>query len=70
MVRRVVRDDAFLRRAMRDHGAAVLRLALAQTGTRADGYEQTPADRLQRGVGAKRRLRREKRRRAPTLWKP
>ena len=39
MVQRVVRDDAFLRRAMRDHGAAVLRLALAQTGSRSDGYE-------------------------------
>lgn len=39
MVRRVVRDDAFLRRAMRDHGAAVLRLALAQTGSRADAED-------------------------------
>ena len=39
MARRVVRDDAFLRRAMRDHGAAVLRLALAQTGSRADAED-------------------------------
>ncbi|MBM6775036.1 RNA polymerase sigma factor [Olsenella profusa] len=39
MTRRVVRDDAFLRRAMRDHGATVLRLALAQTGSRADAED-------------------------------
>lgn len=39
MVRRVVRDDAFLRRAMRDHGAVVLRLALAQNGSRADAED-------------------------------
>ena len=35
MPRRVTRDDVFLRAAMRDHGASVLRLALAQTGSRA-----------------------------------
>ena len=39
MPQRVVRDDAFLRRAMRDHGASVLRLALAQTGSRADAED-------------------------------
>ena len=39
MSQRVVRDDAFLRRAMRDHGASVLRLALAQTGSRADAED-------------------------------
>ena len=36
MPQRVVRDDAFLRAAMREHGTSVLRLALAQTGSRAD----------------------------------
>ena len=36
MPRRVTRDDAFLRAAMRDHGTSVLRLALAQTGSRDD----------------------------------
>lgn len=39
MSQRVVRDDAFLRRAMRDHGASVLRLALALTGSRADAED-------------------------------
>ena len=39
MPRRVVRDDAFLSAAMRDHGASVLRLALSQTGTRADAED-------------------------------
>ena len=39
MSKRVVRDDSFLRQAMRDHGAGVLRLALAQTGSRADAED-------------------------------
>lgn len=39
MPRRVTRDDVFLRAAMRDHGASVLRLALAQTGSRADAED-------------------------------
>ena len=39
MPQRVVRDDAFLRTAMRDHGASVLRLALSQTGSRADAED-------------------------------
>ncbi|MBM6675516.1 sigma-70 family RNA polymerase sigma factor [Olsenella uli] len=39
MPRRVTRDDAFLREAMRGHGASVLRLALAQTGSRADAED-------------------------------
>ena len=39
MPQRVMRDDAFLRAAMRDHGASVLRLALSQTGSRADAED-------------------------------
>ena len=39
MPQRVARDDAFLRAAMRDHGASVLRLALSQTGSRADAED-------------------------------
>ena len=39
MPQRVVRDDAFLRAAMCDHGTSVLRLALAQTGSRADAED-------------------------------
>ena len=39
MTPRVVRDDAFLRQAMRAHGASVLRLAIAQTGSRADAED-------------------------------
>lgn len=39
MLQRVMRDDAFLRAAMRDHGASVLRLALAQTRSRADAED-------------------------------
>lgn len=39
MPRGVVRDDAFLRAAMREHGTNVLRLALSQTGSRADAED-------------------------------
>ena len=39
MPRTVMRDDAFLRAAMRDHGKSVLRLALSQTGSRADAED-------------------------------
>ena len=39
MPRGVVRDDAFLRAAMREHGTSVLRLALSQTGSRADAED-------------------------------
>lgn len=39
MNRKVVRDDAFVQRAMCEHGASVLRLALAQTGSRADAED-------------------------------
>ncbi len=39
MTPRVVRDDAFLRQAMRTHGASVLRLAIAQTGSPADAED-------------------------------
>ena len=39
MPQRVVRDDGVLRRGVRDHGARVLRLALAQTGSRADAED-------------------------------
>ena len=79
MVRRVVRDDAFLRRAMRDHGAERAQRAApvdrpAHPHRRAGGGRPAPvrADLRDRGrhggVGAKRHLGREKRRRAPTLW--
>lgn len=39
MPQQVMRDDAFLRAAMRDHGASVLRLALSQTGSRTDAED-------------------------------
>lgn len=35
----VLRSDSFLRHAMKAHGASVLRLAIAQTGSRADAED-------------------------------
>lgn len=39
MPREVVRSDAFIKAAMRNHGTAVFRLAISQTGSRADAED-------------------------------
>ena len=39
MPKEVVRSDAFIKMAMQSHGTAVFRLAISQTGSKADAED-------------------------------